>query len=98
MMNTDEAFDCLAKNYDVPRELLVAQIGKLKDNNRAITNFALVAWLRERAAAYERGLGYYGAAVNPETLAEIALYKLCAERLEETTNKLNPPGPPIAIA
>jgi hypothetical protein len=90
-MNTDEAFKTLAKAYAIPIELIQAQISKIKnESGSTVTNFALAAWLRECAQKYERGLGYYGKPTHIDTLSEISLYRLSADRLEEATKKANP--------
>lgn len=87
-MNSDEAFDYLSKTYQVPRGLLVAQITKIRgENGTTISNLALADWLREQAQSIERGVGAYGRKVSEKSLTEIALWRLCADRLEQETKK-----------
>lgn len=96
--NSDLAFDCLAKAYGIPREVLVAQIPKLRnENGSTVTNIALVDWLREQAQKLERGLGYYGNPTHVNTLSEIALFRLCADRLKQETYR-GRSNEPIAYA
>jgi hypothetical protein len=98
-MNTDDALTCVAQGYCVPREVLLALIVKARgEEGSPVTNFALVNWLREEAQKYERGLGHYGHPIHQSTLNQIALLRLCADRLETATNQLNPPGEPVACA
>ena len=83
-MNTDEAFMTLAKAYAIPEQIFRAQVGAIRGSNgTSVSNLALVTWLREQAQSYERGMGSYGHPVAIETLSKVALYRLCAERLEK---------------
>lgn len=99
-ITTDDAWNHLANTYWVPRETLEAQIGRIRGEDGTLaSDFALADWLREQAQARERGMGAYGHSVDIATLSQVALFRLCAERLERTAKKDNPDwDKPIACA
>lgn len=83
-MNTNEAITVLAKNYGVPEKVLVGLIVTAKGElGTAVSDLALSSWLKEQAQKYERGMGNYGQKVRIESLSEVALYRMAAERLEK---------------
>jgi len=99
-MTTEDAWAHLSKTYGVPREVLEAQIGRLRGEDGTLaSDFALADWLREEAQMYERGVGTYGYKPDVWALGKIALFRLCAERLERAAKKDNPDwDKPIATA
>lgn len=85
-MNSDDALEVLAKSYCIPAAVILAEISKIrgKDGGNAISNQGLADWLREEAMKYERGFFYPpGQRAGIDTLSRIALFRLCADRLEQ---------------